>query len=53
MDLYQVEVTSAARQEIRVLQSNMRQRIIDLLKQFGSLPRPHNTKLKDTKFRFN
>ncbi|MFB2934980.1 hypothetical protein ACE1B6_06850 [Aerosakkonemataceae cyanobacterium BLCC-F154] len=45
MDLYQVEVTSAARKEIRGLPGNMRQRIIDLLKQLSASPRPHNTKL--------
>ncbi|MFB2978283.1 type II toxin-antitoxin system RelE/ParE family toxin [Microseira sp. BLCC-F43] len=47
MDLYQVEVTSAARKEIRALPGNMRQRIIDLLKELRSSPRPHNTKLMD------
>lgn len=47
MDLYQVEVTSTARKEIRALPGNMRQRIIDLLKQLRASPRPHNTKLMD------
>jgi mRNA-degrading endonuclease RelE of RelBE toxin-antitoxin system len=47
MDLYQVEVTSFARKEIRALPGNMRQRIIDLLKEFRCSPRPHNTKLMD------
>jgi len=47
MDLYQVEVTSFAGKEIRSLPGNMRQRIIDLLKELRSSPRPHNTKLMD------
>lgn len=48
MVLYNVEVTSEARQEIRELAGNMRQRVLGLLKALQEEPRPHNSKRMDT-----
>ncbi len=44
MVLYRVEITFLARQEIRELPGNMRQRVIRLLKALQEEPRPHNSK---------
>jgi phage-related protein len=48
MALYRVEVISSARQEIRVLPGNMRQRVLGLLKALSSQPRPDSSKQMDT-----
>lgn len=43
MALYKVEVISSARQEIRALPGNMRQRLLGLLKALASQPRPNSS----------
>jgi mRNA interferase RelE/StbE len=48
MALYKVEVISHARQEIRALPGNMRQRVLGLLKGLASQPRPDSSKCMDT-----
>lgn len=48
MALYRVEVISSARQEIRALPGNMRQRVLGLLKALSSQPRPDSSKQMDT-----
>ncbi|MEG4800942.1 type II toxin-antitoxin system RelE/ParE family toxin [Microcoleus sp. ARI1-B5] len=48
MALYRVEVISSARQEIRALPGNMRQRVLGLLKALSSQPRPESSKCMDT-----
>jgi mRNA-degrading endonuclease RelE of RelBE toxin-antitoxin system len=47
MVLYNVEVTSQVRREVRELPGNMRQRVIGLLKALKEEPRPHNSKRMD------
>jgi mRNA interferase RelE/StbE len=47
MVLYRVEITSAARKEIRVLPGKIRQRTLTLLKALSEEPRPNNSKPMD------
>ena len=46
--MYQVEVTSLVRREIRELPGNMRQRILRLLKELREEPRPNISQRLDT-----
>lgn len=48
MVLYQVEVTSLVRKEIRELPGNIRQRILRLLKELREEPRPNSSQRLDT-----
>lgn len=45
---YRIEITPSARQEIRDLPGNMRQRVVRLLEALGEEPRPQSSKEMDT-----